>query len=100
MKWYNAQTAKRIFGDDAAYIPDYPDSVIAAEIAGDLIKDAICYALERQRYFLIKHKIENTDTLTGENKAYWQYLENRIDTYQKTELTLRRVKPLTKEETK
>lgn len=86
---YNPSTVEKLFGKGASYIPDYPEHTMAAELVGELLKDAICQILELQSDFLVKHP--NMDALSPTDAAYWKHLNSKATIYRNIEKTLKHV---------
>lgn len=89
---YTPETVEGLIGKGATYIDDYPEYVQAAEIMGDLLKDAICSVLEAQSNFLVQHKVQDVNKLEGSDKLFWQHLQDKEALYRRIEKTVKFVK--------
>ncbi len=88
---YNKDTYQDLYGVDAGFMDDYPENVCATEVMYEMVKDAICEVLEAKMRFIVQHKIQDVDTLTGQDKMFWDYLCRKEDRYRKIEATIKPV---------
>ena len=78
---YSSETVESLFGKGAIYEPDFREDCIAGEVLYDAFKYAIQFLMESKMNLLIKTKI-SPDKMTPEDKAYWNYLEDKIKKYE------------------
>lgn len=86
---YNEVSPKEIFGETATYNPDFPEHSFAIDRLHDLFQDAYYAVSMLKMQFIAQHKIENTDTLTGSNKIFWNYLCGKEDSYRKIQESIK-----------
>jgi hypothetical protein len=56
-----------------------------------MIKDALSHVLLMKMKFLSKDKIQDTETLEGQNKIYWEYLDRKEKNYMQIENSLKKL---------
>lgn len=84
---YNKETAPKLYG---SYIEDYPEYTDASEILHEMIKDAVCSALEHKTSYMSNHKKE--DDPEG-YKRMMDYYDKKYELYKNIEKS---VKPILK----
>jgi hypothetical protein len=77
---YNEDTAKTQFN------PDFPEDVLAKDLASQLIQDAIGFVSFLKRKFLSTTSGEESDLI---DKTFWNYLNEKEQRYIKAQESLR-----------
>ncbi len=85
---YSKDTVKYLFGEDAEYIPDYSEDTIARDTIFDLVKAAICSAIDSKINFLVSIRKDEKDIDTI-NKERLYYFDKVIEQYKAIEKTIK-----------
>jgi hypothetical protein len=68
--------------------PPWPEYTHAAEIASDMITAAIMNTLNSKMIFISQNKIQDVKSLTGRDKDYWEWLDQKQKLYEKIRRSL------------
>lgn len=77
---YTPETVKYLFGQECSYNPDYPEDVCVRERVYDLFNEALFGVKEFKMMALMKLKDK---TPAESDKMYMEYLDRKIDLYEK-----------------